>query len=75
MVIGSFINATATCPSGTQVLGGGVVQAPPNATPAATVIASYPDTDHSWFGSIKNANGFALGTVTLTVYAVCATVN
>ena len=75
MTIGFSFSATASCPNGTQVLGGGVVQTPPSGNTAATVVASYPDTDHSWFGSLKNANAFALGTVTLTVYAICATVN
>ena len=73
--MGTAVSATATCPAGTVVLSGGVVQTPPVATPSATLMASYPDTDHSWFGSFKNSNGFALGTVTITVYAICATVN
>jgi hypothetical protein len=75
MSAGTVLSATAVCPNGTLVLGGGVMQQTPNATPSASLMASYPDTDHSWLGVFKNSNGFQIGNVTITVYAICATVN
>jgi len=40
-----------------------------------TLISSYPDTQQSWFAEFRNNTSVSMGLVTVTVYAICATVN
>jgi hypothetical protein len=73
---GKFINAKAVCPAGTRVLAGGVTQTAPLAFAISlTLASSYPDTNTSWFAEFRNNESFSIGTVTITVYAVCAIAN
>ena len=70
----ALINQTAVCPAGTHVMGGGVQQTTAFAVSAA-LASSYPDTNQSWFAEFRNMSGAALGSITITVYAVCAVAN
>jgi hypothetical protein len=71
---GQFKNATAVCPAGTHVLGGGgVVQAP--LASSLTLVSSYPASDQIWFAEFRNNSSFSYATVTIAVYAVCAIAN
>jgi hypothetical protein len=56
------------------VLGGGV-QHTTTISQSATMMSSYPDTPQSWFAEFRNNTNVSMGLVTVTVYAVCATVN
>lgn len=69
-----LISQTAVCPAGTQVVGGGVLQTTALAL-SATVASSYPDTNQSWYAELRNMSGVSLGTITITVYAICANAN
>jgi hypothetical protein len=74
--IGGLLTAKATCSQGKSVVGGGVTQTQPAATtPSLRLMASYPDTAQSWTGTFRNGESFPLGSVTLTVYAICASAN
>ena len=68
---GKVLNAKAQCPSGAQVLGGGIQQS----ASLATLMSSYPDTNQSWFAETRNNQSFSIGAVAVTVYAICAVVN
>ena len=68
------ISARAFCPAGTKVLGGGV-QHTTTLNMSLTMISSYPDTQQSWFAEFRNNTNLSMGLVTVTVYAICATVN
>lgn len=62
----------AICPTGENVLGGGL-DLYSNWGPLGWKVASnYPDTDFSWEGVAYNSN---LTAETITVYVICATVN
>jgi hypothetical protein len=39
------------------------------------VASSYPDTVQSWYAELRNMSGVSLGSITITVYAVCANAN
>lgn len=63
--------ATATCPDGDSVLGGGVVDA--GTSVDDNVNASYPlPGNNGWHGYVNNSSGSA---TTFTVIAICATVS
>jgi hypothetical protein len=70
----SLISATAVCPAGTHVVGGGVLQTTVM-TLSATVSSSYPDTNQSWYAELRNMSGISMGQITITVYAICANAN
>lgn len=73
---GKLINAKAVCPAGTRVLAGGVTQTPPlSFAISLTLSSSYPDTNQSWFAEFRNNEGFSIGTISITVYAICAIAN
>jgi hypothetical protein len=59
---------------GTRVLGGGV-QHTTGISMSATLMSSYPDTPQGWFAEFRNNTNISMGLVTVTVYAICATVN
>jgi hypothetical protein len=59
---------SAGCPGGTQVLGGGVQ----NSDQAVTMLGSWPSANNSWSVSVNNSN--LLGSLPVTVYAVCAAI-
>ncbi|QMU74996.1 hypothetical protein GXW83_03675 [Streptacidiphilus sp. PB12-B1b] len=64
-----FAKATAHCPSGEQVVTGGVST---NTTAGVFVMASSPTPDGTgWYGSTQNSYGNSKS-YTLTVTAVCA---
>lgn len=71
---GKLINQTAFCPAGTRVVGGGVQQTTVVAL-SATMVSSYPDTNQSWFAEFRNGTGVSMGSITITVYAVCVIAN
>jgi hypothetical protein len=71
---GKLINQTASCPAGTHVVGGGVQQTTGLAM-TATMVSSYPDTNQSWFAEFRNTTGVSMGSITITVYAVCVIAN
>lgn len=69
----SFLKtATASCPQGKYVLGGGAYIDNNNAR--LQLQASYPDTKASWTAQAREQGNFG-GTWTLTAYATCAAVN
>lgn len=69
----SSISQTAACPAGTHVVAGGGQQT--TVTLSATLSGSYPDTNQSWFAEFRNLSGVSLGSITITVYAICAIAN
>jgi hypothetical protein len=56
------------------VLGGGV-QHTTTITMSLTVMSSYPDTPQSWVAEFRNNSSLSMGLVTITVYAICGSVN
>lgn len=64
--IGQKIAATAQCPAGFVVTGGGVSATYPGTQ--VSVGASYPDGIDAWRAAVSNNSGMA---TTFTVYAVC----
>ncbi|MGD3107762.1 hypothetical protein [Streptomyces sp. YGL11-2] len=69
---GSF-TATATCPKGMTVAGGGFTSRDQDAN--GSITESYPDTSNSWKVTITDAglgNGAPIPHVTGTVYARCS---
>jgi hypothetical protein len=69
---GSAANsATATCDSGQQVVGGGVMLDPPR---IGLVNDSFPDSNNTaWTARVGNAsNGSSAQSLNFTVYAICA---
>jgi hypothetical protein len=69
---GNF-TATARCPSGTAVTGGGYSSRGQDAN--GSITETYPDTSASWKVTINDTgtgNGAPIPNVTGTVYAVCS---
>jgi len=62
---GNVASATATCPQGTFVLGGGTHLAD---EVAQTTDDSYPSANNAWTANVFNGG---TGTPTFTVYAIC----
>lgn len=60
---------TATCPIDSNVLGGGVN---PQGADGLTMTGSWPNTNNSWSVTVNNSN--LLGSLPVTVYAVCAAI-
>lgn len=77
LAAGKFMNATAVCPAGTHVLGGGgLPQTPlPSNLVLVSVVWSYPDTNQSWYTEIRNNSSVSLASATIVAYAVCAITN
>ena len=66
-------SATATCPPGKKVIGGGTEVVSPFPERKTGVVVSRPLGDNSWYGvgrTYESATG-----VNLTVYAICARVS
>jgi hypothetical protein len=70
---GTVASATATCPAGTSIMGGGitVVTSVPNQLNRAAPRENYPSAPNAWTGSIVIISGLVGSTATITVYAVC----
>jgi hypothetical protein len=68
----SFKTASAACPSGKQMLGGGVAITPTSASVPVALTTSYFNGT-AWVGSARETTGFS-GTWVLNVIAICATV-
>jgi len=68
----SFKAASAACPAGKQMLGGGVAITPTSASVPVAVTASYFNGT-AWIGSARETSSFS-GTWVLNVIAICATV-
>jgi hypothetical protein len=68
------ISASAVCPAGKSVVGGGTKAL--NYARYLTMVASHPDpVTQSWFAELRNINGWSVGFGNeLVVYAICANV-
>ena len=64
--------ATATCPSGKVVIGGGVKIN--NNESELAIQASYPSAPDAWTGVAREV-AFELGSWSITTYAICAIAN
>ena len=69
----AFKTASAACPSGKQMLGGGVAITPSNASVPVAVTTSYFNGT-AWIGAARETTPFA-GSWVLNVIAICATVS
>ncbi|MCY7304009.1 MAG: collagen-like protein [Thermoleophilia bacterium] len=68
-----MIDATATCPGGTQVIGGGATITTTASENQVTVTASYPTSSSTWTARGQTHKDVSGGeTVTVTAYAICA---
>jgi hypothetical protein len=65
------ISATATCPSGTALVGGGYRLQPASNTALIFIRASYPSAANAW--TVIESNPQSGGEVTLTTSAICLT--
>lgn len=65
------LSATATCPSGTVMVGGGYHLTLAKMTQLVTISQDYPASANSWTATELNPQSG--GTVTLTAYAACLT--
>jgi hypothetical protein len=68
----SYVGVSASCPSGTKVIGGGIKIPDPDNNGSAYQNDSYPTTS-GWAGHVSNYAGAGSDT-TATTIAVCATV-
>ena len=65
--------ATAKCPTGKKVLGGGVQSS--NSGRNLLVVSSYPDgATQSWVGESRNISTLSIGVADVVVFAICANV-
>ena len=69
----AFKTASATCPTGKQMLGGGVAITPTSASVPVAITTSYFNGT-AWVGSARETSPFA-GSWVLNVIAICATVS
>ena len=71
--IGTRVTATATCPAGTVLLGGGGNATSTDASGRAVLVSSYPSGSDTWTAAaIVNDAKLATGkTISVTAYAVC----
>jgi hypothetical protein len=67
---GGHFNHTVTCPGSKKVLGGGCNQ---QSGANRGLVDSHPNGDNGWRCHVRDISNAQ--TVTLTVYAICATVN
>ena len=72
---GELIPCTATCPAGKLVLGGGAVTTAASLSDANEMAmkSSGPTGNNAWFVELVKSGG-AGGAITITAYAICATV-
>jgi hypothetical protein len=69
----AFKTASASCPAGKQMLGGGVAITPTNASVPVAITTSYFNGT-AWVGSARETSPFG-GSWVLNVIAICATVS
>jgi hypothetical protein len=72
--VGTVVSATATCPAGKKILGGGGSYTVSNSGQVSRValIASFPSAANAWTTSVRANQGLGSGvTVTVSTYAVC----
>jgi len=69
----TFKTASATCPAGKQMLGGGVAITPTNANVPVAITTSYFNGT-AWVGSARETSAFG-GSWLVNVIAICATVS
>ena len=71
--LGTVATATATCPAGTKVMGGGMSISVSVAGQRSRVStdSNYPSAPDAWTGSLVIASGLVGATATVNVYAVC----
>ena len=69
---GAFATATATCPAGKRVIGGGAGMK--NAQALDVQVNAPNDSGTAWVVSLKNPNGAVFAGVEATAHAICANV-
>jgi hypothetical protein len=72
--MGTVVTATATCPAGKKILGGGGTYTVSSSAQFARValLASYPSSATAWSVSVRVNQGLGSGvTATARAYAVC----
>jgi maltoporin len=72
--MGTMVTATATCPAGKKILGGGGSYTVSNASQISRVglIETYPSAANAWTVTARVHQGLSSGfTTTVTAYAVC----
>jgi collagen triple helix repeat protein len=71
--LGTVATATATCPAGTKILGGGIQISVSVAVQQSRVATreSYPSAADAWTGSIVITSALVGATATINTYAVC----
>jgi hypothetical protein len=71
--LGTIITATATCPPGTKILGGGISGAVSIANQQSRVAAraNFPSGPDQWTGAAIVTSGLVGATASINVYAVC----
>jgi hypothetical protein len=70
----SFKAATATCPAGKNVIGGGATIAPTGATVAVAIQGSYVNGTSGWIATARETDTYT-GSWNLNVVLFCATTN
>ena len=68
----SFKSATATCPAGKNVIGGGATIAPTGATVAVALQGSYVNGASGWIAAARETDAYA-SSWSLNVVLYCAT--
>lgn len=71
--LGSVASATATCPTGKKIMGGGIQIGVSVANQAGRIATreSYPSAPNAWTGSLVVTSGLVGASATINVYAVC----
>jgi hypothetical protein len=64
--------ATATCPSGSSLLGGGGTTSVVTGTALTALFESYPSAPDTWTASGVKAPGTIGSSLVVTAYAVCS---
>jgi hypothetical protein len=72
--LGTVATATATCPAGKSILGGGTTVAVSVSTQANRVqrTEDYPSAPDAWTGTVVVTSGLVGASATVTAYAICS---
>ncbi|HET6643086.1 MAG TPA: hypothetical protein VFG93_07410 [Gaiellaceae bacterium] len=71
--LGTIATATATCPTGKKIMGGGITLSTSvaNQLNRATPRENYPSAANAWTGTLVITSALVGSTATINVYAVC----